>query len=253
MDESGTRPVDYDHRAHAHAHSVEGALHALRLIFEEEKPLTVLDIGCGMGTWLRAALELGASEVLGVDGVDLPSDLLLVPKDRVIVRDLGEPLELGRRFDLVLCLETAEHLEPEYGATIIDSIIAHGDRILFSAAVPGQHGTHHVNCRWPDYWQSLFNARGFSCDDSIRWRLWDDPLVEPWYRQNLMAAVRDPANAGHEPRIKSVLHPEVVLDEKSFLEPKLKAIEAGSLPAAWYITTPLNAAIAKIRAKVRGQ
>lgn len=251
MDGVAVQTVDYDHRAYAHAHSVEGALHVLQLIFEGGTPVSVLDVGCGTGTWLRAAQELGVVEVAGVDGVDLPAELLFVPKEYLVVRDLNRLLDLGRRFDLVLCLEAAEHLEPESAGTVIESLVAHGDRILFSAAVPGQHGTHHVNCRWPDYWQSLFNERGYACDDAIRWALWTDPAVEPWYRQNMMVAVRDPATAGHEPRVKSVLHPEVVFDGMSFLAPKLKAIEAGALPAGWYVTASLKAAIAKIRGKVR--
>ena len=30
---------------------------------------SVADLGCGRGTWLRASLDLGASRVLGYDGV----------------------------------------------------------------------------------------------------------------------------------------------------------------------------------------
>ena len=112
-----------------------------------------------------------------------------MPKEHVRQADLSRPLNLARRFDLVLCLEVAEHLEPASAATIIDTLTAHGDRILFSAAAPGQPGMHHVNCQWPDYWQRLFNARGFACDGAVRWEIWRNGRIEPWYRQNLMMAV----------------------------------------------------------------
>ena len=170
----------------------------------------MLDVGCGTGTWLRAALDLGAREVLGVDGADLPAETLCVPKEHVRQADLSRPLNLARRFDLVLCLEVAEHLEPASAATIIDTLTAHGDRILFSAAAPGQPGMRHVNCQWPDYWQRLFNARGFACDGAVRWEIWRNGRIEPWYRQNLMMAVRDEAGAGSEPRVLPVLHPEMI-------------------------------------------
>src|SRR5690348_7395490 len=118
--------------------------------------------------------------------------------------DLNEPIELGRRFDLVLCLETAEHLKPESSETIVDTLVRHGDLILFSAAAPGQGGPGHINCRWPAFWQKLFNERGFTCSDAVRWTIWNDGRIEPWYRQNLMVVTRDEALAGNEARIGSV-------------------------------------------------
>jgi hypothetical protein len=62
--------------------------------------------------------------------------------------------------------------------------------VLFSAAIPPQRGTHHVNCQWPDYWQALFERQGFIAFDSIRPALWDDDEVEFWYRQNTIVYVR---------------------------------------------------------------
>jgi 2-polyprenyl-3-methyl-5-hydroxy-6-metoxy-1,4-benzoquinol methylase len=157
--------VAYDHELAAPFHSVSGAREALRLIFPDGMPRSVLDVGCGTGTWLSASLDEGASEVLGIDGGMLSPQQLYIPASQVRHADLNQPLKLGRLFDLVLCLETAEHLEPENAATIVETLTGHGDRILFSAAAPGQQGMHHVNCRWPVYWQQLFNDLGFACSD----------------------------------------------------------------------------------------
>ena len=243
--------VHYSFADASETHSVEGAAEALRILFPDGFPASVLDVGCGIGTWLRAAQDRGAAHILGVDGLDLPSDELLVAKEHIVQADLKGPLRLGRPFDLVLCLETAEHLEPDSAPTLIDSLVAHGDTILFSAAAPKQEGVHHVNCRWPDYWQGLFNERGFACDDAARWLIWDNDRIEPWYRQNLMWARRDPARAGREPRVRPVLHPDLRPSVWSWLPETSSLIEQGVLPSRWYVTAPIKAALAKARRRLR--
>jgi hypothetical protein len=40
-------------------------------------------------------------------------------------------------------------------------------------------------------------------------RYWDDKRIEPWYRQNIFWARREPHCAGREPRLKAVINPEV--------------------------------------------
>lgn len=247
--------VDYDHVLLGEHHTVEGARETLRALFAEAMPESVLDIGCGTGTWLRAALDCGATAVVGVDGGELPADLLAVPEAVIAKVDLGRPFSLDRKFDLVLCLEVAEHLDPASAQTIVDTITAHGDRILFSAAVPGQPGAHHVNCQWPSYWQRLFNERGYACDDWVRWRIWDNRRIEPWYRQNLMIAVRDEERAGGEPRISAILHPEVVAQPGWALRnADYGLLEQGLLPFRWYLAAPVKATLAKLgRALGRGR
>lgn len=243
----------YDHAANREVHSVEGASAALRAVFPDVVPGSILDVGCGTGTWLRAALDFGAGEVLGVDGVPIPPSQLLVSPDLFHVADLNQPLRLNRRFDLVLCLETAEHLAPQSAEIIVATLAAHSDTILFSAAAPGQPGTNHINCQWPAWWQGLFNACGFTCSDAVRWRIWDEEEIEPWYRQNLMLAERDPDEAGSEPRLRPVIHP-AMLDSYSWdrVERDRNAIAAGSLSWAWYLAAPFRAAAGKLRRRLGG-
>jgi SAM-dependent methyltransferase len=244
--------VQYDHKSNRPFHSVKGAAEVFRSLFPADFPRTVLDVGCGTGTWLKACLERGATTVVGVDGIDPKTQELFVPDELILQADLRRPLDLGQRFDLVLCLETAEHLERTYAETLIDSLIRHGSTILFSAAAPGQPGDHHVNCRWPDYWQRLFNERGYVCHDSPRWAVWGNAAIEPWYRQNLMKAVEDESGAGEEPRILRVLHPDMIQHYASSLfEENLAQLEAGALPLGWYVRTPIMAAAVKLRRFLR--
>lgn len=59
-------------------------------------PRTVLDIGCGVGTWLRVLQDLIPDvKILGVDHPDVPQDLLMISKDEFVGRDLRKEIDLG--------------------------------------------------------------------------------------------------------------------------------------------------------------
>jgi hypothetical protein len=178
-------------------------------VFVNDRPESILDVRCGIGAWLNAAISLGVTDICGIDGVPIPAQRLQFPALFLAI-DISKPFRLNRRFDLVICLEVAEHLRPSCSEILIASLVEHGDTILFSAACPNQPGQHHVNCQWPEYWQKLFNLKGYTCSDSIRWQMWSDKRIEPWYRQNTFFAVRAPDTAGKEKRIISVVHPDMM-------------------------------------------
>ena len=245
-----------DYNQSRNRHTLEGPRAALPEVFRGQMPRSLLDVGCGTGTWLKAALELGVSEVVGVDGMRMRPEQLLVPWETVRRGDLRLPCDLGRRFDAVLCLEVAEHLAEAHAETLLDTLVRHSDTVVFSAACPGQPGQHHVNLQWPEYWQALFNERGYACSDEVRWRIWGLRAIEPWYRQNLLVARRDPAHAGKEPRIACVIHPEMMEDFKSFVVDNTFASHAreiahGRQPANWYLTVPFRGLWAKVVRRLR--
>ena len=152
-------------------------------------------------------------DAIGVDGQYVPREQLCVPADRFICHDLTTPLDLGRRFDLVTCLEVAEHLPSEAAETIIDSLCRHADVIAFSAALPGQGGTGHINERWASFWVALFAAHGYRPYDLLRSRLWGDERCEWWYRQNLLVYAADGVALKHGwPEMTGpldIVHPEL--------------------------------------------
>jgi hypothetical protein len=68
----------------------------------------------------------------------------VIPKERFAAFDLSEPIRPGRRFDLVQSFELAEHILASKAEIFIDSLVAHSDVILFSAAVAGQGSEFHI-------------------------------------------------------------------------------------------------------------
>ena len=91
--------------------------------------------------------------------------------------------------DLAICLEVAEHLTPAAGARLVKTLCSVAPVVLFSAAIPAQGGTNHINEQWQSHWADEFAAHGFDCFDPIRPEIWNDRDVFPWYRQNILLFV----------------------------------------------------------------
>jgi hypothetical protein len=154
-------------------------------IVEWFKPERVIDVGCGRGVWLAAFQEVGVPHVAGVDGPWVQPDKLHIDSILFIERDLGSAWQLDGHFDIALCLEVAEHLPQQSSAHLVDQLTALAPIVVFSAAIPGQGGTGHINEQWPPYWQALFAGNGFIRVDAIRPLVWRDPNVAWFYQQNI--------------------------------------------------------------------
>src|SRR6202162_365575 len=101
-------------------------------------PRSVIDIGCGVGTWLAAFEAIGVSDVAGYDGDWVDRQLLQISREAFHGADLNERLSIDRRYDLALSLETAEHLQPHRRETLVADLGALAPAGLFSAAIPPQ-------------------------------------------------------------------------------------------------------------------
>jgi SAM-dependent methyltransferase len=162
------------------------------------QPGSVLDVGCGVGTWLSAFREAGIEDVLGIDGDYVPRDRLKVPLDAFQPVDISKRFDLGRKFDLAISLEVGEHLPQSSAGDFVGSLAAHADAVLFSAAIPNQRGSQHVNEQWQSWWADRFAAQGMVAVDCVRRKVWDDPNVAWWYAQNTLLYVRPPVLAAND-------------------------------------------------------
>ena len=186
----------------------------LDTVFEHIPAETVLDVGCGTGTWLAVCREKGISDLLGLEGPWLPDDVVEVPAQHIRRTDLDKGLEIDSTFDLAICLEVAEHLSPDRAESLVAELCAARPAVLFSAAIPGQGGLNHVNERWQSYWTSLFESHGYAVCDIVRPAIWHDSKINACYRQNtflfLSPNVQFPGdgfNRGVSPFPADVVHP----------------------------------------------
>lgn len=101
-------------------------------------PRSVIDVGCGDGTWLSVFRRHGVREILGIDREYVTGEILEIPEKEFLPHDLRFPLSVDREFHLVVSLEVAEHLPGACAETFVDSLTHLGPAILFSAAIPLQ-------------------------------------------------------------------------------------------------------------------
>lgn len=141
--------------------SVISAAKILKVIMPAINARTVVDFGCGSGTWLYVIKLFGAETILGVDGDYINRDTLMIDPECFMPMDLENPKPLGQRYDLAISVEVAEHLVEAAADGFVETICSASDVVLFSAAHPGQGGTDHYNEQPFEYWEEKFGQRGY--------------------------------------------------------------------------------------------
>ncbi|WP_055448728.1 class I SAM-dependent methyltransferase [Lacinutrix mariniflava] len=183
------------------------------------KPTSVVDFGCGIGTFLKAFKEKGITDVLGMDGSWVNREMLqnFLSEKEFKEANLEEPILLDKKYDLAISLEVAEHLKESAAETFIENLVNSSDMILFSAAIPHQGGQNHINEQWFDYWLAKFHKQGFEVLDVFRAELWNKPQVNWWYKQNIFLLVKKEKIGLLELKsansIQNCIHPEHYLEK----------------------------------------
>lgn len=132
-------------------------------LYDQFRPTSVLDLGCGMGNYLKYFAERGCRAV-GVEGSS--AGVSRVPESVIAFQhDLRKPLGTNQKFDLVMSVEVAEHIPKKYSRNLVSSVCRHArDVIVFTAAPPGTPGQDHINCQDQSFWDDLFANNGFFFD-----------------------------------------------------------------------------------------
>jgi hypothetical protein len=185
--------------------STSSAQEVLPVIFDTiGTPNSVIDVGCGIGTWLSVCNDLGVKGTLGLDGQHvLSTGQLLIPDANFMPVDFEriDEINLNQKYEFLISLEVAEHLQEKSADKFIELLTSLSDIILFSAAIPGQTGINHFNEQYPEYWRKKFESHGLEFFD-IRSYFWDNSNVEWWYRQNMFLVAKSADAASIEKSFK---------------------------------------------------
>lgn len=169
-----------------------GVIQGFEELFPEAR--RYVDVGCGSGAYAAEAIRREHPTV----GLEKSrAGRLLARRQGVDCRrfDLRRSLPAfdDVSFDLAYCFEVAEHLPVELGESLVDAICSLAQKVVFSAAQPGQGGTGHINEQPADYWHARFASRGFHhdlsaskaiCESFERSGVW-----APWLRSNTVVYI----------------------------------------------------------------
>ena len=252
------------------AHLREGSAGSARalvpIVLDIHPARTMIDVGCGIGGWVKAFAEHGVNAV-GIDGDYVDREQLLIPEDRFVAHDLNRALDVAGlcrrygdaqtgRFDLAISLEVAEHLEPQRSEGLVRDLCALADTVLFAAAIPFQGGAGHINERWQSWWAQKFSENGYDPFDVLRRDIWGRRDIAWWYKQNTILYVKrnSPAHARFSARFAQpaaamfdLVHPELFrgkvarLKHGNIIQKVLNRFrQSADAPRAQVFETPLH-------------
>lgn len=153
-------------------------------IVREIAPKTVLDVGCAMGFLVEALRDRGV-EAFGIDISEFAINQVredIQPFCKVA--SITDPLE--GEFDLIVTIETFEHLSLKDVVLGIENMVKASDDILFSSSPSDYAEATHRSIQPPEYWALQFAQFGyyrdidydptFITDWAVRFRRGRDPF-----------------------------------------------------------------------------
>lgn len=148
---------------------------------------TVLDIGCGSGQ-LLAELKQNGKDVLGCEISE--AAIKRAPAGITSFQaDAAKPIHINRCFDLVVCIEVAEHINKRQSSRLVANCTNLGRQVFFTAAPKGQSGVGHINLQSYSFWIKLFAKQGFKHQVLLSKTLQEHMRAEnvlSWIADNLM-------------------------------------------------------------------
>lgn len=193
-------------------------------------PQYISDIGCGSGTWTNVYSRFFPKA--NIRSWDLPTSGIVSNKEITGKKNVNftainfetDSLEHFPETDLTICLEVLEHITPKRADILIDAIADTSKHVLFSAATPGQGGTHHINERPLEYWIKKLRDREMVMFDIIRPRL-TSPEIPSYYRNNIVFFTkRDSLSELANLQFLEIVSNEQIADYRSVSERALSQI-----------------------------
>ena len=133
----------------------------LEEFFRKEDAKSVVDLGCGMGSYVKTLRGKG----IAIDGFDGNPATPQLSGGACGILDLSVLHKFEKPYDWVMSLEVGEHLPKEFEDVFVDNLHANNVKgIVLSWAVKGQGGCGHVNEQNNDYIKEKVCSLGYLND-----------------------------------------------------------------------------------------
>ena len=122
---------------------------------------SIIDFGCGLGSYIEGALQANTKRVLGIDiGYDISKEFVPPYMRRFMTTGhIGKELHYGK-WDCALSIEAAEHLLPEEEDVFIENLVRASSRLIVLTAAYSFSYLHLNAGKLPDYWANKLVEAG---------------------------------------------------------------------------------------------
>ena len=132
-------------------------------IVADFSPQSVLDVGCAWGYLVSELRDLGVEAY----GIDISPYAISRVREEVkpfcalssATSDL--PAHFPNRYDLVVSIETLEHMHEEESLAVIGKMCSYSDKVIISSSPDDITEPTHFNVQQPEYWAKRFATNGF--------------------------------------------------------------------------------------------
>lgn len=173
-------------------HMYDGSLNqALISLFKEEKINSVVDFGCGTGSYAVKIKQEG----LSCDCYDGNPNTKELSNHVCDVMDLSQDFFLNKTYDCVLSLEVGEHIPKDFESVFLNNLAKHSNKLLIvSWAVVGQGGRGHFNERNNEYIEEQFSKLGFK-RNLTKEKVLREKSTLRWFKNTIMVYEKENAKA----------------------------------------------------------
>ncbi len=133
-----------------------------KTLVERYHPHRTMDVGCAKGFLVEHLRDAGV-EAFGVD--ISPYAISQARNDlRAFFQVANGAESLSGQFDLITCIEVAEHMPEADARRMIADMCQHTDHVIFSSTNEDFEEPTHINMHPEIYWVELFRQHGFYPD-----------------------------------------------------------------------------------------